>query len=33
MECVAEMLGITDIETLMCQLIVIRDWQRDNRPE
>ncbi len=27
---VAEMIGVTDIETLVVQLVAIRDWQRDN---
>jgi len=27
-EAVAEMLGITDIETLVWQLVAIRNWQR-----
>lgn len=27
---VAEMIGQHDIETLVAQLVAIRDWQRDN---
>jgi hypothetical protein len=30
---IAEMLGIDDIETLIVQLVVIRDWQRDHPSE
>lgn len=30
---VAEMLGVTDIETLTSDLIAIRQWVRDNPPE
>lgn len=27
---VADMIGITDLETLITQLVTIRDWQREN---
>lgn len=30
---VAEIIGCDDPETLITQLVTIRDWQRDNPPE
>ncbi len=29
----AEIFGIDDIEALVVQLVVLRDWLRDNPPE
>lgn len=33
LDAVAEILGITDIEALVVQLVAIRDWQHDHPPE